>query len=118
MSMNVEYSRKNFLPIPTNVGDLLINTSGNNTLVAAPGAGFRLVVKALTAQNESSSATTVKILGGETLRERKVLQQYEAILMYLPAGEEWYLPENKALIVNLSGANNHNYSGLYMAVPV
>jgi hypothetical protein len=90
-----------------------IAASGDNTIIAAPGAGLRLVIKSLTVQNESSTATTVLVQWGSAVKERRLLNQYGVLAILHEAGSEWALPVNTALIVNLSGANSHGYSVTY-----
>ena len=90
------------------------DSSGDNTIVAAPGAGFRLRVKYLSIQNETSTSTTLLVKWGETIRGRKVLiNQSMPYYYYGERGNEWLLPANTALIANLSGANAHNYDIQY-----
>jgi hypothetical protein len=87
--------------------------SGVNTVVAAPGANVRIVVKELVVQNASSTTTTVLVESGETTCWRVTLGEREAFVLSFPAGEEWRLAANAALVVDLSGANSHNVSGRY-----
>lgn len=93
------------------------SSSGDNTLVSAPGAGFRLVVKELVVQNESTTATTVVIKNGATSEWRALLDQYRALSMAFQQGEEYRLAANSALVLNLSGANSHGYSVRYRIEP-
>lgn len=89
-------------------------TSGDNTIVAAPGAGFRIKVLELKIQNETASATTSIIKWGSDTVARVVLSNSALIYQYSgPKDNEWVLPANTALIVNLSGANSHNYYIVY-----
>lgn len=88
-------------------------TSGDNTLVAAPGAGNHLVIKELVVQNESSTATTVILKSGSTAKWRGRLAENDALSLGFSAGEEWRLGSNEALVANLSGANSHGYSVRY-----
>lgn len=88
-------------------------SSGDNSLVAAPGATFRIVVKDIIVQNESVTATTVKLRSATTDKWRGVLDQYRTLALSFPAGDEWRLGANEALQVNLSGANSHGYSVRY-----
>lgn len=88
-------------------------TSGDQTLVAAPSAGNHLVVKDILIQNESSTATTAILKNGATAEWRALLQQYGALALSFPEGEEWRLTTATALVLNLSGANSHGYSIRY-----
>jgi hypothetical protein len=87
------------------------STSGDNTLVAAPGSGVKLVIVAFTIQNESTTATTILLKSGSTTKRRALLQsQGDGYGVVFPAGREWKLGTNEALVLNLSGANSHNYT--------
>jgi hypothetical protein len=87
--------------------------SGNNTLIAAPAAGYRITVYALYVQNESAVVTTI-ILRDFVARWRALLDQYDWFILYSP----WRLNEAAALTLNLSGANSHGYSVQYAIEPV
>jgi len=88
--------------------------SGDNTLVAAPGAGKRLVVTDILVQNESSTATTVILKDGSTSRWRSLLQnQGDALVLSFSPERYWKLAANSALVLNLSGANSHGVSLYY-----
>lgn len=90
--------------------------SGDNTIVAAPGAGKALVLLYLHVQNESSTGTTVQVKHGAAAVARILLQNQ---------GDGWLrefecpvlMPENTALIVALDGANSHNYTVEYAVIP-
>jgi hypothetical protein len=92
------------------------NTSGTNALVAAPGAGNRLVVLYVYVQNESANETVAKFQFGATDVTRSTLGQYvdyERECCMVP----WILPENTALNLDLSGANAHAYIVEYVIAP-
>ncbi|MFA6046259.1 MAG: hypothetical protein WC718_14845 [Phycisphaerales bacterium] len=85
--------------------------SGDNTLIAAPGAYDRIVLVSVCIQNESSTATTM-ILKDGSAAFRRVLGQNQGdgvSLTYTP-GREKRLAANAALVLNLSGANSCGYS--------
>lgn len=87
---------------------------GATTLIAAPGAGVRIVVSAFMVQNESAVATTVQVGAGGAPAFRALLQTQGAALSgAFQAGREWKLPANAALTVTLSAANSHGYSVVY-----
>lgn len=88
-------------------------SSGNNEVVAAPGAGYRLVVKELVIQNESSTETTVILKSASTSIWRGKLAANASLALSFATGEEWRLGTNEALNLDLSGANSHGYSGRY-----
>lgn len=87
--------------------------AGNNTLIAAPAAGFRITVYALYVQNESANATTI-LLVDMLARWRALLAQYGWFILDTP----WRLNAATALTLNLSGANSHGYSVQYAIEPV
>lgn len=90
------------------------STSGDTELVAAPGSGFRIVVTAFTMQNESGTATTMKMKDGNTDRFRILGQnQGDGIDRQFNLEQEWRLTENSALNFNLSGANQCGYNVSY-----
>jgi hypothetical protein len=86
--------------------------SGDNTLVLAPGAGKRIVVSAFMMQNGSAVATTAILRSASTSNGWRMLgqNQGDGLAMSFANGREWRLNENEALVLNLSGANTHNYS--------
>lgn len=90
-------------------------SNGDNTLIAAPGSGFRLVIKDLVVQNESSTDTTVILKDGSASCWRALLLAVtaDALPLSFAPGEEWRLSEDAALVLNLSGANSHGYSVRY-----
>ena len=88
-------------------------SSGDNTVIAAPGAGMRLRVKYLVVQNVSTTDTTALIKWGESTEHDFLLAGKLGVTVNNDKGEEWRLPENTALIVNLSGANAHKANFRY-----
>lgn len=87
--------------------------SGDNTVIAAPGTGLRLVIVDLVIQNESATATTVLVKSGSTTKWRSLLDQYRAFSLSAQQPYEFRLGTNEALVVNLSGANSHGVSVRY-----
>jgi hypothetical protein len=88
--------------------------AGMTTLVAAPGAGTRIVVNAFMVQNESAVATTAQVGEGGAAAFRGLLQTQGAALSgSFEIGREWKLAANVALTVTLSAANSHGYSVRY-----
>jgi hypothetical protein len=91
-----------------------ISTSGDNEIIAAPGAGLRIVVSDVIIQNESSTATTALVKNGATTIKRILMQnQGDGIAFAFARGREWRLTANAALNVNLSGANSVGVSVSY-----
>jgi hypothetical protein len=88
--------------------------SGDNALIAAPGASTRIVVSAFTIQNESATATTMVLKSGSTAKFRWLgHNQGDGLVMAFPPGREWRLGTNEALNLNLDGANSCGYSVVY-----
>lgn len=85
--------------------------SGDNTLIASPGAGRRIVVSSFIIQNESAVDTTLILKSGssECWRVNCPSQGDGLNRMFIP-GREWKLATNSALILNLNGANLCGYS--------
>lgn len=85
--------------------------SGDNTLIAAPAAGYRLVIKGWYVQNESATATTIVMANGTGESNYRYLAQNQGdgIGRVYEAFNEWRLTAATALILNLSGANSHGY---------
>jgi hypothetical protein len=89
-------------------------SSGDNTLVAAPGAGLQIVITALILQNESTTATTLIVKAGATAVLRVLCQnQGDGLALTFPPGQGLALGSNAALVLNLSGANSCGYSITY-----
>lgn len=89
-------------------------SSGDNTLIAAPGANTRIVVHDLQLQLEAATATTMLIKSGSTTRRRLYAGSAgEGLLLVFEQGKEFRLGTNEALILNLSGANSVGYTVRY-----
>jgi hypothetical protein len=83
-----------------------VATSGDNTLIAAPGAGQRIVLAQLHLQLEAATSTTILIKHGATVVSRLLFDfKGDGLRENYPAGMEVVLPENTAFVVNLSGSN-------------
>ncbi len=90
------------------------STSGDNTLVAAPGAGLQIVITSLILQNESATATTLIVKAGSSAILRVLCQNQGDGLTFIPPAENpLALGANTALVLNLSGANACGYSITY-----
>jgi hypothetical protein len=94
--------------------------SGDNTLVDAPGSEKHIVVCAFAMQNESATATTMRLLDGSGGQGWRCLgqNQGDGLAINFVSGREWRLSENTALIFNLSGANQCGYSISYFVEDV
>jgi hypothetical protein len=90
------------------------SSSGDNSVISAPGSGQRLVIPYCKVQNESSTATTALFKSGSTEIDRVLLQsQGDGYGWTHPRGHEVRLGENEAFVLNLSGANSHGITGGY-----
>lgn len=80
------------------------SSAGNNTMVAAPGSGRRIVWRKIKLVNGSANAMTCIIKYGATSKMTSIFDAQ------IGAGEVYYeeegkaLPENTALINNMSGS--------------
>ena len=93
-----------------------IATTGDNTIVVAPGSGLSIYVTHILIQNESATSTTVIVK--DTANRIRFLAQTQGALFsaIFPGRREIKLTANTALILNLSGANSIGYSiGYYTA---
>lgn len=105
-------------PKPPNIELSLLTsttaTSGDNTLIAAPGAGRQIVITTLVLQNESATATTLIVKAGSTAIARVLCQnQGDGLTLTLPPEAPLALGSNAALVLNLSGNNSCGYSITY-----
>ena len=116
-----EVSQQSPLPVTGGEGGMPMITisgtvavTGPTQLVAAPGAGSRVVVSSFVLQNESATATTIILQAGTTNRWRILGQnQGDGLAMAFSTGREWRLPANTALQIALSGNNSCGYSIAY-----
>jgi hypothetical protein len=92
------------------------SASGDNELIAAPGAGARIVVVKFMVQNISAVATTILLKDGSTEKEGVLAQnQGDGYAARFPIDARWKLAANSPLNMNLSGANTCRYSiGYYI----
>lgn len=91
------------------------SSSGDNELVATPGAGYRTVVADFVIQNETSTANTMILRSGTTTNGWRFHAEYlgDALAAILPLGQNWELNENEALNLNLSAAAQCGYTIRY-----
>ena len=93
-----------------------IATTGDNTIVVAPGSGLSIYITHILIQNESATSTTVIVK--DTANKIRFLAQTQGTLFsaIFPERREIKLTADTALILNLSGANSIGYSiGYYTA---
>ena len=81
-----------------------ISSSGDNTILSAPGAGREYVLASLQIQNASSSDTTALVKSGATTKLAVVMpSKGDGLVKELEPC--WRYGDNAAVVVNLSGAN-------------
>lgn len=89
-------------------------SSGDNSLIAAPGVGIKIVVCGFVIQNESSTATTLILRDGTTSKIRCYAKnQGDGLSQVFTPDARWKLTANTALNLNLSGANTCGYTVWY-----
>lgn len=90
------------------------STAGDNTIIAAPGSGNRLVIYSLQIQLEAATATTIlKKSGSTTIGRLYCSAAGDGAIWVYPAGRELRLGTNEAFVLNLSGANAIGYTVRY-----
>lgn len=90
--------------------------NGNNTLIAAPVAGVKIVLTAVVLQNESAVATTMQLqdgVGGTTILRCLGQNQGDGLAMVFNGDARPKLTNATPLNLFLSGANSCGYSILY-----
>ena len=90
-----------------------VATSGDNTIIAAPSAGTRIVVHLLKYQLEAATATNVIVKNGSTAIDRTYCAQGQGYVEQPASGKEIRLADAAALVLNLSGANSVGYRVRY-----
>jgi hypothetical protein len=87
------------------------SSSGDNTLISAPGSGKRIVITFLMVQNKSSNAVTLKLKwsGGDQIREMLAQNQGDGFTNE-PAPDARLRKTNEDLVLNLSAAETVTYS--------
>jgi hypothetical protein len=89
-------------------------SAGDNTVIAAPSAGNRIVIYSLQIQLEAATATTVLKKSGSTNIGRLYLAAAgDGAIWVYPAGRELRLGTAEAFVINLSGANAIGYTVRY-----
>ena len=90
------------------------SASGDTTLIAAPGEGNKLVISLIGCQLETATNTAVLLKDGATARMRVyTVSEGDGIYLEIPAGREWVLTENSALVINLSTTSSIGYTLRY-----
>jgi hypothetical protein len=85
-----------------------VSTSGDNTVIAAPGSGNTLSIPFFSIENESATEVTVILKSGATNRYRAVLSPKSTAgsfrIVEMPLHMPLSMAVNEALVVNISGA--------------
>lgn len=90
-------------------------TSGDNSIISAPGAGNRIRVYEFQLQLEADTATTVIVKSGSTSIRRVYMKAAsDGIIWQWQLGQELVCGTNEALQINLSGANTVGYVVRYV----
>lgn len=90
--------------------------SGDNTLIAAPGAGLRAVLVAVQVQLEAGTATVGLLkdgAGGAVLLRWRGVNDGDGVIHQWPMDARPRLTAATALVLNLSGANQCGYTAYY-----
>ncbi len=92
-----------------------ISTSGDNTVIAAPAAGTRIVITGIRIQNNTTTATVSLIKDGAStiLARVRAATDGSGLSENYSFGDELRLTAATAFIINLSGANTHGVSVRY-----
>lgn len=91
-------------------------SSGDNSIISAPGAGLKIVIIGFVIQNESGTATTMKLYNGvntAVLARCLGQNQGDGLAFSCPPDARIKLTTNTALGLNLSGANSCGYTIWY-----
>lgn len=89
------------------------SASGDNELVASPGASRLIAVKDIFVQNESEVETVAILKSGSSAQWRGKLAAGASMSLNFDVGSVWRLAKNQALNLNLSGANLHSFTVRY-----
>lgn len=88
-------------------------SSGDNTVISAPGAGVKIVIAWIVLQGLSTTATTIKLTNGASgtvINQVLAQNQGDGLAMVYSPDARPKLSANTALIMNLSGANSCGYN--------
>lgn len=97
---------------PPVMATITASSSGDNTIIAAPGSGRQIVISSITVQNASSTSTTAIIKFGSTSVYTAILpSQGDGVTKDMEPA--WEVGNNAALVLNLSGANSHYVNVTY-----
>ena len=97
------------------------SASGDNIVITAPAAGYRIVLISYRVQNVSVISTTATISdgsGGTEIDGMLLPNQGAYFGDELPPGREYRLTEATAFVLNLDGANSHRIMVKYFVEAV
>ena len=99
----------------TTIVNTTASTTGDNQIVAAPGAGNRIIVLAFVMQNESATPTTMILRSAATSNGWRFLgqNQGDGLSKDFALARPWKLGTNEALNLNLDGNNSCSVSVMY-----
>jgi hypothetical protein len=88
--------------------------SGDNSIIASPGASQEIVIVAIQIQNESLNETLAILKFGSTAKWR-ILAKEKGVgfVIPIPNGYAWHVGANTAVVLNLNGANQFGYNIIY-----
>lgn len=93
------------------------SSSGDNSIITAPGPALSIVIVGVILQLEGSTATTMRLTngaGGSTICRVLAQNQGDGLLaLGFPTDIRPKLSANTALVLNLSGANACGYTIWY-----
>ena len=93
--------------------------SGDNTLIAAPGEGYRIAVFKVSLQSLTGETTTALLKWGSTEVGGGVFNaQYGWLIQDFQTPHLLTGGDNQPLLLNLNGANSFRYTVMYYVVPV
>jgi hypothetical protein len=97
----------------------VVDTSGDNAILAAPGSGYQYLVCKLQIQSESSDEVLIIVKWGSREVWRLICFTEGAGGVYdFPAPDRMEGRDNQPLILNLNGAYDVGYSVQYYVVGV
>lgn len=93
-----------------------VASSGDNTLISAPGAGVKIVIVGFVIQNETTTANTMRLFNdaaGTAFARCLGQNQGDGLAYTYPEDARYKLTANKPLVLNLSAAASCGYTIWY-----
>lgn len=108
-------SARTYLDFPTTT----FSSSGDNTVISAPGVGQKLFISDYKIQNNTTTNAVAIVKKGATIIDRvKCASEGDGVVRDYDYDKELELPENTAFVVNLSAAIEFFISGRYRVASV